>query len=100
GAIDLYEPVHGSAPDIAGQGIANPLGAIASAAMFLRFTADLPEAASDIEMAIAEVLNGGYRTPDIAREKRDKIVGCAEMGQLVAHAVAEVADMRHAYHAV
>src|SRR5437867_4693665 len=71
GAVDLYEPVHGSAPDIAGHDVANPLGAIASAAMLLRYTARLEDAARDIELAITEVLNAGFRTPDIAREKRD-----------------------------
>src|SRR6266853_4637486 len=66
GAIDLYEPVHGSAPDIAGLGIANPLGAIASAAMLLRHTMHLKDEASDIEAAIENVLDAGYRTRDIA----------------------------------
>ena len=71
-----------------------------SAAMFLRFTADLPEAASDIEMAIAEVLNGGYRTPDIDPGNTGYAATTSEIGELVAEAVAEIADMRHAYHAV
>ena len=100
GAVDLYEPVHGSAPDIAGRGIANPLGAIASAAMLLRYTAGLEDAANDIETAIAEVLDAGYRTVDIAHGTRGQIVSTAEMGSLVSEAVAGVADMRHAYHAV
>jgi len=63
----LFEPVHGSAPDIAGRGIANPIGAIASAAMLLRHGLDLPEAADGVEQAIAAVLAAGARTPDIAR---------------------------------
>lgn len=100
GAVDLYEPVHGSAPDIAGRGSANPLGAIASAAMLLRYTAKLEHEANDIETAIDEVLHAGYRTIDIARGPGNHIVGTAEMGGLVAEAVAGVADMRHAYHAV
>ena len=100
GSVDLYEPVHGSAPDIAGRGIANPLGAIASAAMLLRHTARLDDAAKDIELAIAEVLNAGHRTADIARGARGEVVGTSEMGNLVTGALAEVADMRHAYHAV
>lgn len=100
GAVDLYEPVHGSAPDIAGQGIANPLGAIASAAMLLRHTAGLEDEAADIEAGISAVLDAGYRTPDIARGTRDQLIRTAEMGQLVAEAVAEITDMRHAYHAV
>src|SRR5207245_608207 len=66
GAVDLYEPVHGSAPDIAGRGIANPLGAIASAAMLLRHTMHLENEAADIEAAIENVLDAGYRTRDIA----------------------------------
>jgi len=100
GAVDLYEPVHGSAPDIAGRGSANPLGAIASAAMLLRYTAKLEQEANDIETAIDEVLHAGYRTIDIARGTGGHIAGTAEMGRLVAEAVAGVADMRHAYHAV
>jgi len=100
GSVDLYEPVHGSAPDIAGQGIANPLGAIASAAMLLRHSAGMEHGASDIEAGIRAVLDGGYRTPDIARGTGGHLIRTAEMGQLVAEAVAEVADTRHAYHAV
>ena len=100
GAVDLYEPVHGSAPDIAGQGIANPLGAIASAAMLLRQTARLEDEAVDIEAAIGAVLDAGYRTRDIAQGTSGHLIGTSEMGQLVAEAVVEIADMRHAYHAV
>ena len=99
GAIDLYEPVHGSAPDITGLGIANPLGAIASAAMLLRHTMHLEDEASDIEAAIENVLDAGYRTRDIAGPA-DHFVSTSEMGQLVTEAVMEVADSRHAYHAV
>ena len=66
GKIDLYEPVHGSAPDIAGQDIANPIGAIASVAMMLRHTAKNEEAAAAIESALERVLAEGYRTADIA----------------------------------
>src|SRR4029079_10692387 len=62
GEVGLYEPVHGSAPDIAGQGIANPFGAIASAAMMLRHAAQLEQEACDIELAIEHVLEAGYRT--------------------------------------
>ncbi len=100
GTVDLYEPVHGSAPDIAGKGIANPLGAIASAAMLLRQTAGLEDEAADIEAAIRSVLDCGYRTRDIAQGTSDHLIGTVEMGQLVAEAVVEIADMRHAYHAV
>jgi 3-isopropylmalate dehydrogenase len=96
----LYEPVHGSAPDIAGRGIANPLGAIASAAMMLRHTAHLEDEAADIEAAIDSVLDGGYRTRDIARNASSGAISTSEMGELVCDAVAQVADIRHAYHAV
>lgn len=65
----LYEPVHGSAPDIAGQGVANPLAAVASVAMLCRFSLNLPKAAEDIEHAIKNVLNEGYRTADIFTEE-------------------------------
>ena len=100
GAVDLYEPVHGSAPDLAGQNRANPLGAIASAAMLLRYTAKLEEEASDIEAAIQFVLDAGYRTPDIATGAGDYLISTSEMGELVLEAVTEVANMRYAYHAV
>ncbi len=99
GKVNLYEPVHGSAPDIAGRGVANPLGAMASAAMLLRSAALEPEA-EDVEAAIESALNFGYRTRDIARDTGGQLVSTAEMGQLVAEAVAEIADMRYAYHAV
>jgi 3-isopropylmalate dehydrogenase len=100
GTVDLYEPVHGSAPDIAGKGIANPLGAIASAAMLLRQTAGLEDEAADIEAAISAVLDAGYRTRDIAHGSSGHLIGTVEMGNLIAEAVVEIADMRHAYHAV
>ena len=100
GAVDLYEPVHGSAPDIAGRGIANPLGAIATAAMLLRFTARLEDEATDVEAAIRNVLDNGYRTRDIASGANTSLSSTSEMGQMVSEAIAEVADMRHAYHAV
>ena len=100
GAVDLYEPVHGSAPDIAGRGIANPLGAIASVAMLLRHTAHLGAEADDIEAAIDNVLDAGYRTRDIATGERGRVVSTSEMGGLVCDTVAQVADIRHAYHAV
>ncbi len=62
----LYEPIHGSAPDIAGKGIANPLGAILSAALLLRWTADRPEEAARLEAAVDRALAAGARTADIA----------------------------------
>ena len=100
GDVGLYEPVHGSAPDIAGQGIANPCGAIASAAMMLRHSAQLEQEASDIELAIDHVLEAGYRTPDIAAGTNGYLATTSEIGELVCQAVTEIADMRHAYHAV
>ena len=100
GAVDLYEPVHGSAPDIAGRNIANPFGAIASVAMMLRHSMKLEEEADEIEAAIENVLESGYRTRDIATSATDRIVSTSEMGELVAESIAAVADMRHAYHAV
>jgi 3-isopropylmalate dehydrogenase len=99
GQIDLYEPVHGSAPDIAGKNIANPLGAIASAAMLLRHTAKNAAAADAVEKAIESVLADGYRTTDIATPGGE-ITSTSEMGDLIcAHAV-EFANTRYAFHAV
>jgi 3-isopropylmalate dehydrogenase len=100
GEVGLYEPVHGSAPDIAGQGIANPFGAIASAAMLLRHSAKLEQEACDIELAIEHVLEAGYRTPDIASGTGGYVANTAEIGELISEAVTEIVDMRHAYHAV
>ncbi len=83
----LYEPSHGSAPDIAGKGIANPLATILSAAMMLRFSLNQPEAADRIEAAVKKVLEQGYRTVDIWSEGTIK-VGTAEMGDAVVKALA------------
>jgi 3-isopropylmalate dehydrogenase len=100
GDVDLYEPVHGSAPDIAGRNIANPLGAIASVAMMLRHTMKLEDEANDIETAIENALEIGCRTRDIVTSSSDRLVGTEEMGEMVCESLAAVADMRHAYHAV
>jgi len=78
----LYEPVHGSAPDIAGQGIANPIAMLASFAMSLRYSFGLVELADRVEAAIAAVLADGLRTSDIAQDNR-KTVGTEEMGAAV-----------------
>jgi len=78
----LYEPAGGSAPDIAGRGIANPIAQILSAAMLLRYSLDLAEAADAIEGAVAGVLEAGIRTADIALDK-SKAVGTSEMGDAV-----------------
>lgn len=100
GDTGLYEPVHGSAPDIAGRGIANPLGAIASAALLLRYTARLEQEARDVEEAMRRVLDAGYRTRDLDQGHNEFVAGTAEIGALVLEALAEILDMRHAYHAV
>jgi len=100
GEVDLYEPVHGSAPDIAGRGLANPLGAISSAAMLLRHTAHLELEAQDIEEAIRVVLEDGQRTADLKDPAGNYTSGTSELGALVVEALAEIADRRHAYHAV
>ena len=78
----LYEPIHGSAPDIAGQDIANPIGTILSAAMMLRYSFDLAAEADAIEAAVSRVLDAGYRTGDIFSPGCKK-VGCTEMGKLI-----------------
>ena len=79
----LYDPSHGSAPDIAGQNLANPIATILSAAMMLRFTFDLDKEADAIEAAVQQVLTEGYRTGDIMSEGCTK-VGTVEMGDLIA----------------
>ena len=78
----LYEPSHGSAPDIAGKDIANPIATILSAAMMLRFSFDLDKEADAIEDAVRKVLVDGYRTVDIMDEGM-KQVGTTEMGNLI-----------------
>ena len=78
----LYEPSHGSAPDIAGQDIANPIATILSAAMMLRYTFDLDKEADAIEAAVKQVLKDGYRTIDIMSEGCTQ-VGCSQMGTLL-----------------
>ncbi len=81
GKVDLYEPVHGSAPDIAGQGIANPVGAIASAAMLLRHTCKLEAEASALESAVRKALDDGYGTADLSGVAHR--VGTSEMGNII-----------------
>jgi 3-isopropylmalate dehydrogenase len=82
----LYEPSHGSAPDIAGKGVANPLATILSAAMMLRYSLGKTEQADRIESAVKKVLEQGYRTGDIATAD-GKIVGTKEMGDAVLKAL-------------
>ena len=79
----LYEPVHGTAPDIAGQDLANPLATILSVAMMCKYSLDLPKAANSIETAVSAVLEAGYRTSDIFSDSAQTQVGCVEMSELV-----------------
>jgi 3-isopropylmalate dehydrogenase len=95
GPVGLYEPVHGSAPDIAGKGIANPLGAILSAAMMLRHSFHLEREAACIEQAVSNVLSAGARTADLAG-KAHPSVKTADMGQRVVDAVKELAAVHAA----
>jgi 3-isopropylmalate dehydrogenase len=99
GDVDLYEPVHGSAPDIADKGIANPIGAILSAAMLLRYTAKLEAEAVSIERAVEQVLSAGYRTADI-EQPGTRRVSTSEMGDLIAERVSDAVHQQHAYHAI
>ena len=80
--VSLYEPIHGSAPDIAGQGIANPIGMVLSTAMMLRYSLGLDEEADAIEHAVDGVLAEGYRTHDIAADGGD-VVGTTRMGDVI-----------------
>lgn len=82
GTLGMYEPIHGSAPDIAGMNIANPLGTILSAAMMLRYSFDMAKEADAIEDAVNKVLDDGFRTGDIMRDGCKKVT-CSEMGDLV-----------------
>jgi len=82
GKVGMYEPVHGSAPDIAGKDRANPLATFLTIALMLRHSLDQGQAADRVEKAVEKVLNQGYRTADI-QEKDCRLVGCKEMGRLV-----------------
>ncbi len=86
GNFGMYEPVHGSAPDIAGQDMANPMATILSAAMMLRYSFGLLEEAADIERAVQQVLKDGYRTADIAKPG-EAVIGTEKCGQLICAAV-------------
>ncbi|MCI6087295.1 MAG: 3-isopropylmalate dehydrogenase [Absicoccus porci] len=81
-SVGMYEPIHGSAPDIAGKDMANPLGTILSVAMMMRYSFHLEKEAQDIEKAVNTILDEGYRTADMMSEGM-KQVGCQEMGDLV-----------------
>jgi len=88
GTVGMYEPSHGSAPDIAGQKKANPLATILSAAMMMDYSFDLDQEARDVEQAVRQVLAEGYRTPDLYKQG-DKLVNTEEMGDLVARKIGE-----------
>jgi len=102
GTVNLYEPVHGSAPDIAGTGKANPLGAILTAALVLRHSGQLEQEAAAIEAAVIKVLGAGHRTADIARGSLagQQTVTTQQMGKLVHQALADSIDRRQSMHAV
>ena len=92
GTLGMYEPIHGSAPDIAGQDIANPIGTILSAAMMLRYSFGLSAEADAIERAVSAVLDAGFRTSDIydGGEGQQK-VGCQQMGRLICEQIGKEA---------
>ena len=83
GTLGMYEPIHGSAPDIAGMDIANPIGTVMSAAMMLRYSFDMADEADAIERAVNRALDDGYRTPDIYKEGTTR-VSCSQMGDILA----------------
>ena len=85
-SLGLYEPIHGSAPDIAGQGIANPIATILSAAMMLRYSFGLSAEADAVESAVDAVLEDGHRTGDIAKPGETRVT-CTQMGDLIAAAI-------------
>ncbi len=90
GKVGLFEPIHGSAPDIAGQGISNPIATILSAAMMLRFALGEDSTATRIEKAIALVLKDGYRTKDLADYGAKKVCSTTEIGSIIADYVAKI----------
>ena len=90
GKIGLYEPIHGSAPDIADQGIANPIAAIASASMMLRFALGETRAADRIEAAIKKTLSEGYRTKDLADFAAKEVCSTGEIGSIIADFAAKM----------
>ena len=102
GKVGLYEPIHGSAPDLAGQNVANPIGAITSAAMLLRYSAKLTSEANGIDEAVSRVIAEGYRTADLIQDPaaRKHAHTTKQVGARVADCVAELLNQRMAYHAV
>jgi 3-isopropylmalate dehydrogenase len=96
GKVNLYEPVHGSAPDIAGKGLANPLGAILTGALILRYSGGLEAEAAAIESAVRKVLSQGFRTPDLVRGNAQglTVLSTKEMGAKVCEAVKQLLAAR------
>jgi 3-isopropylmalate dehydrogenase len=96
GKVNLYEPVHGSAPDIAGKGLANPLGAILTGALILRYSGGLEAEAAAIESAVRKVLSQGFRTPDLVRGNAQglTVLSTKEMGAKVSEAVKQLFAVR------
>jgi 3-isopropylmalate dehydrogenase len=94
GPVGLYEPVHGSAPDIAGQNVANPLGAILSVALMLRHTFHLPKEAECVEAGVISTFQGGFRTRDLARSG-ERAVSTEEMGAQIAEFVRLAANTKN-----
>ena len=87
GIVGLYEPIHGSAPDIAGQGIANPIATILSASMMLRYSLGEISAADKIDSAVKKVLHDGYRTPDLAKYHAKVVCSTQEIGAIIADTI-------------
>jgi 3-isopropylmalate dehydrogenase len=102
GKVGLYEPIHGSAPDIAGKSAANPIGAITSAGMLLRYSAKLMAEADGIDEAVSKVIAEGYRTADLIQDptERKHAHTTTQVGARVAESVTETLNQRIAYHAV
>jgi 3-isopropylmalate dehydrogenase len=86
----IYEPIHGSAPDIANQGIANPISTIASASLMLRYSLDLPQSSDKINNAIKKALKDGYRTKDLSAGIDAETVSTAEMGDIIANNISKL----------
>jgi 3-isopropylmalate dehydrogenase len=92
GKVNIYEPIHGSAPDIAGKGLANPVGSIMSAALLLRHSAGLEKEAGAIEAAVRKVLEQGFRTTDLVRGNKQglTVLSTTEMGAKIRETVKQV----------
>jgi 3-isopropylmalate dehydrogenase len=92
GKVNIYEPIHGSAPDIAGKGLANPVGSIMSAALLLRHSAGLEKEAGAIEAAVRKVLEQGFRTTDLVRGDQQglTVLSTTEMGKKIRETVKQV----------